>query len=118
MNRVNTLRLFMNEMGNFPLLTADEEIMYAKAYKENGDTEARDMLINCNLRLVVNIAKKYHNSHLDLADLIAEGSLGLMQAVDKYNPDLIIIEGVAKEGLGIAIMNRLIRASSYNYIEK
>lgn len=88
MNRVNTLRLFMNEMGNFPLLTADEEIMYAKAYKENGDTEARDMLINCNLRLVVNIAKKYHNSHLDLADLIAEGSLGLMQAVDKYNPDL------------------------------
>ena len=78
----------MNEMGNFPLLTADEEIKYAKAYKEQGDLEARDMLIMCNLRLVINIAKKYHNSHMELMDLISEGNIGLMQAVDKYNPDL------------------------------
>ena len=85
---MNTMKLYMNEMGEYPLLTAEEEIMFAKAYKENGDLEARDMLICSNLRLVINIAKKYHNSHMDLADLISEGNLGLLTAVEKYNPDL------------------------------
>lgn len=85
---MSTIKFYMNEIGEYPLLTAEEEIMYAKAYKENGDLDARDMLICSNLKLVISIAKKYHNSHLDLMDLIAEGNMGLMQAVDKYNPDL------------------------------
>ena len=85
---MNTMRNYLQQIGEYPLLTAEEEIMYAKAYKENGDIEARDMLIMCNLRLVINIAKKYHNSHMELMDLISEGNIGLMQAVDKYNPDL------------------------------
>lgn len=85
---MNSMKIYLQEMGQYPLLTADEEIMYAKAYKEQGDLEARDMLINCNLRLVVSIAKKYHNSHMELMDLICEGNLGLMTAVEKYNPEL------------------------------
>lgn len=85
---MNTLRLYLQEMGNFPLLTADEEKNLARRYKNEGDLEARDMLINCNLKLVVSIAKKYHNSHLELMDLIAYGNMGLMQAVEKFDPEL------------------------------
>ena len=85
---MNTLRLYLQEMGNFPLLTADEEKDLARRYKNDGDMEARDWLINCNLKLVVSIAKKYHNSHLELMDLISYGNMGLMQAVDKFDPEL------------------------------
>lgn len=85
---MNTLRLYLQEMGNFPLLTADEEKDLARKYKNEGDLEARDWLINCNLKLVVSIAKKYHNSHLELMDLIAYGNMGLMQAVEKFDPEL------------------------------
>jgi RNA polymerase primary sigma factor len=85
---MNTLRLYLQEMGNFPLLTADEEKDLARRYKNDGDMEAREWLINCNLKLVVSIAKKYHNSHLELMDLISYGNMGLMQAVDKFDPEL------------------------------
>ena len=85
---MNTLRLYLQEMGNFPLLTADEEKDLARRYKNDGDMEARDWLINCNLKLVVSIAKKYHNNHLELMDLISYGNMGLMQAVDKFDPEL------------------------------
>lgn len=85
---MNTLRLYLQEMGNFPLLTADEEKDLARRYKNDGDMEARDWLINCNLKLVISIAKKYHNSHLELMDLISYGNMGLMQAVDKFDPEL------------------------------
>lgn len=84
----SALKLYLNEVGEFPLLTAEEEKMYARKYRNEQDIEARDMLINSNLKLVVSIAKKYHNNHLELMDLICEGNIGLMQAVDKFDPEL------------------------------
>lgn len=83
----NTFRKYLIEIGQYPLLTAKEETELAIAYR-NGDGSAREKLINSNLRLVVNIAKNYKNSHLSIADLVSEGNLGLIAAVDKYNPDL------------------------------
>ena len=83
----NTFRKYLIEIGQYPLLTAKEETELAIASR-NGDGSAREKLINSNLRLVVNIAKNYKNSHLSIADLVSEGNLGLITAVDKYNPDL------------------------------
>lgn len=85
---MNTLRVYLQEMGEYPLLTAVEEKELARKFRNEGDLEARDMLINCNLRLVVSIAKKYNNNHLELMDLICEGNMGLMQAVEKFDPEL------------------------------
>ena len=69
-----------------PLLTADEEKeLLERAH--NGDKAAREKLINSNLRLVLSIAKKYVNNGIDLMDLFQEGTVGLMNAVDKFNPD-------------------------------
>lgn len=85
---MNTLRVYLQEMGEYPLLTAVEEKELARKFRNEGDLEARDMLINCNLRLVVSIAKKYNNNHLELMDLISEGNMGLMQAVEKFDPEL------------------------------
>lgn len=83
----NTFRKYLIEIGQYPLLTATEELELARAYR-NGDMQARERLINSNLRLVVNIAKNYKNQHLSIADLVGEGNLGLITAVEKYNPDL------------------------------
>lgn len=83
----NTFRKYLTEIGKYPLLTAKEETELALAYRD-GDIEAREKLINSNLRLVVNIAKNYQNQHLSIADLVGEGNLGLITAVEKYNPDL------------------------------
>ena len=83
----NAFRDYLIEIGRYPLLTAKEETELALAYR-NGDMNARDKLINSNLRLVVNIAKNYKNSHLSIADLVGEGNIGLITAVEKYNPDL------------------------------
>ena len=84
---MNTFRKYLIEIGRYPLLTAQEELDLAYAYR-NGDLAAREKLINSNLRLVVNIAKNYKNQHLSIADLVVEGNVGLMTAVDKFNPDL------------------------------
>lgn len=83
-----TYRMFLNEVGNYPLLSAAEEKELARRYKEEGDEDAREALINSNLRLVISIAKDYNNSHLEIMDLINEGALGLVTAVDKYDPEL------------------------------
>ena len=81
----------MKEIGEYPLLTADEERELAYQMRSE-DPEvaqaAREKLINSNLRLVVAVAKNYNNSHMETLDLIAEGNLGLINAVEKYNPDL------------------------------
>jgi RNA polymerase primary sigma factor len=71
----DALQLFFNEVRRHPLLTADEEIEIAKAI-ERGDLEAKERLVNSNLRLVVSIAKKYQGQDLSLLDLIQEGILG------------------------------------------
>src|SRR6478609_477394 len=80
---VDTLHLFMNEMARYPLLTADEEVALAKLI-ERGDKAAKDRMINSNLRLVVSIAKKYQGHGLSLLDLIQEGIIGLIRAVEKF----------------------------------
>ena len=80
----DTLQLFLNEIGRHRLLTPDEEIELARRI-ERGDMAAKDRMINANLRLVVSIAKKYQGSELTLLDLIQEGILGLIRAVEKFD---------------------------------
>jgi RNA polymerase primary sigma factor len=80
----DALQLFLNEIRRHPLLTADEEIELAKAI-ERGDLEAKERMINSNLRLVVSIAKKYQGNELPLLDLIQEGILGLIRASEKFD---------------------------------
>ena len=80
----DALQLFLNEVGRYPLLTADEEVELAKRV-ERGDKAAKDRMINSNLRLVVSIAKKYQGHGLTLLDLIQEGIIGLIRAVEKFD---------------------------------
>jgi RNA polymerase primary sigma factor len=80
----DALQLFMNEVGRHPLLTAEEEVELAKRI-ERGDQEAKDRMINSNLRLVVSIAKRYQGHDLALLDLIQEGIIGLIRAVEKFD---------------------------------
>jgi RNA polymerase nonessential primary-like sigma factor len=82
----DSVQLYLNEIGSTPLLTAAEEILVARASLA-GDEAARHRMINSNLRLVVMIAKRYTNRGLPLLDLIEEGNLGLMRAVDKFDPE-------------------------------
>ena len=81
----------MKEISEYQLLTADEERELAYKMRSEDPEVARaakEQLINSNLRLVVSIANNYQNSHMEKLDLIAEGNLGLINAVEKYNPDL------------------------------
>jgi RNA polymerase primary sigma factor len=80
----DSLQLFLNEAGRYPLLTAAEEVELAKAI-ERGDKAAKDRMVNSNLRLVVSIAKKYQGHGLPLIDLIQEGIIGLIRAVEKFD---------------------------------
>ena len=80
----DALQLFLNEIGRHRLLTPSEEIDLAKKI-ERGDLDAKERMINANLRLVVSIAKKYQGSELTLLDLIQEGILGLIRAVEKFD---------------------------------
>ncbi len=79
-------QLYLNDIGFTPLLTAEEEFRYGKLARE-GDITARNRMIESNLRLVVKITRKYYNRGLPLLDLINEGNLGLMHAVEKYEPE-------------------------------
>ncbi len=80
----DALQLFLRETGRHPLLTAAQEVELAKRV-ERGDMEAKQRMIQSNLRLVVSIAKKYRNQGLPFLDLIQEGALGLIRAVDKFD---------------------------------
>ena len=80
----DSLQLFLNEAGRYPLLTAAEEVELAKGV-ERGDAAAKDRMINSNLRLVVSIAKRYQGHGLSLLDLIQEGVIGLIRAVEKFD---------------------------------
>jgi RNA polymerase primary sigma factor len=80
----DALQLFLNEAARYPLLTAAEEVELAKRV-ERGDKAAKDRMINSNLRLVVSIAKRYQGHGLSLLDLIQEGIIGLIRAVEKFD---------------------------------
>jgi RNA polymerase primary sigma factor len=80
----DALQLFLNEAGRWPLLTKEEEVELAKRI-ERGDPVAKERMINSNLRLVVSIAKKYQGHGLSLLDLIQEGIIGLIRAVEKFD---------------------------------
>jgi RNA polymerase primary sigma factor len=80
----DALQLFLNEIRRYPLLTAAEEVEISKRI-EQGDLEAKERMINSNLRLVVSIAKKYQGQELSLLDLIQEGIFGLIRASEKFD---------------------------------
>ena len=79
-------QLYLNEIGANPLLTAEEELALTRRVRA-GDFEARQIMIERNLRLVVNIAKHYLNRGIPLLDLVEEGNLGLMHALEKFDPE-------------------------------
>jgi RNA polymerase primary sigma factor len=81
---LDSLRLYLREIGKVPLLTADQEVYLAKRI-ERGDMSAKTHMIEANLRLVVSIAKSYLGRGLSFLDLIQEGSLGLIRAVEKFD---------------------------------
>ncbi len=81
------LKYYLKDVKSYPLLTPKEEKALTKKMRE-GDIKARSKLIESNLRLVIKIAKKYQGQGLDLIDLIEEGNLGLIKAVDKFEPDI------------------------------
>jgi RNA polymerase primary sigma factor len=84
-NDRNVMRTYMQEIGKTPLLTKEEEIELAARIKK-GDKAARDHMISANLRLVVKIAYDYNNFGLPLLDLISEGNIGLIKAVERFDP--------------------------------
>ena len=82
-----SLSFYLQKIKRFPILTAEEEYMLAKRYKEHGDAEAAHKLVTSHLRLVANIAMGYRGYGLPVTDLISEGNVGIMQAVKKFDPE-------------------------------
>ena len=85
-SQLDATRLYLNEIGFSSLLTAEEEVYYSRKLLK-GDEAARKKMIECNLRLVVKISRRYLNRGLALLDLIEEGNLGLIRAVEKFDPE-------------------------------
>ncbi|KGK18487.1 RNA polymerase sigma factor RpoS [Vibrio navarrensis] len=83
---LDATQLYLGEIGFSPLLTAEEEVLYARRALR-GDEAARKRMIESNLRLVVKISRRYSNRGLALLDLIEEGNLGLIRAVEKFDPE-------------------------------
>lgn len=84
--QLDATRLYLGEIGFSPLLTAEEEVHYSRL-AQKGDESGRKKMIESNLRLVVKIARRYLNRGLALLDLIEEGNLGLIRAVEKFDPE-------------------------------
>ena len=80
----NVLAMYLKEINRIPLLSHEDEEKYASLAAQ-GDKEAREILIKSNLRFVVNVAKKFRNKGLPMADLINEGNIGLINAIEKYD---------------------------------
>jgi RNA polymerase sigma factor (sigma-70 family) len=88
-NHHDALGTYLSGIGRVPLLSHEDEVLFARQAKQGGalGRRARDILVTSNLRLVLHIAKKYQYRGLDLAELVQEGNLGLMRAVDKFDPE-------------------------------
>ena len=85
-NDENTLAIYLGEINRIPLLSREEEQKYARE-AANGNIAARNKMVNANLRFVVNVAKKYQGQGLPLEDLISEGNIGLINALERYDVD-------------------------------
>lgn len=83
-NNDNILAMYLKDINKISMISHEEEVVLAQKAKA-GDKNAKNKLINANLRFVVNVAKKYQNHGLDLTDLISEGNLGLLTAVEKFD---------------------------------
>lgn len=83
---VDPTQMYLSEIGYSPLLSPEEEIYYARLVQK-GDKKARAKMIESNLRLVVKIARRYYNRGLEFLDIIEEGNLGLLRAVEKFDPE-------------------------------
>ena len=82
----NVFATYLREINKIPLLSVEDELKYAKAAAA-GDEKSRKILIESNLRFVVNVAKQYQNKNIPIMDLISEGNIGLMNAADRFDPD-------------------------------
>ncbi|HPE89711.1 MAG TPA: RNA polymerase sigma factor RpoD/SigA [Spirochaetia bacterium] len=82
----NVLSIYLKEINRIPLLSREDEDRYARAAAA-GDQSAKDMLVKGNLRFVVNVAKRYQNQGIPLSDLISEGNIGLINAIERYDVD-------------------------------
>ncbi len=83
----SSLELYLSEINQFPLLTVEEEQNLARTYRRKGETRAAHRLVTANLRFVVKVAYEYRSYGFKMADLIQEGNIGLMKAVQKFDPD-------------------------------
>ena len=84
-NADDSVKIYLQQIGKIPLLTAEQELEVAKKIKEHNDEHSKEILVNANLRLVVSIAKKYIGRGLSFLDLIQEGNMGLMKAAEKFD---------------------------------
>ena len=84
-NADDSVKIYLQQIGKIPLLTAEQELEVAKKIKEHNDEHSKEILVNANLRLVVSIAKKYLGRGLSFLDLIQEGNMGLMKAAEKFD---------------------------------
>jgi len=82
-----SLAMYLSEINQYPLLTQEEEQALARRYRDHGDEEAARRLITANLRFVVKVSYEYRSYGIKMADLIQEGNIGLMKAVQKFDPD-------------------------------
>src|SRR5687768_167504 len=82
-----SLAMYLSEINQFPLLTQPEEQRLARLFRDGGDFKAGHTLVTSNLRFVVKISQEYRTYGIKLADLIQEGNIGLMQAVNRFDPD-------------------------------
>jgi len=83
----SNLQRYMQEIRKFPMLSADEEFMLAKSWREHDDREAAHKMVTSHLRLVAKIASGYRGYGLPMAELVSEGNVGMMQAVKRFDPD-------------------------------
>jgi RNA polymerase primary sigma factor len=84
-NTDDSVRIYLQQIGKIPLLSAEEELKIAKKIKDEGSEMSKNVLVNANLRLVVSIAKKYIGRGLSFLDLIQEGNMGLMKAAERFD---------------------------------
>jgi RNA polymerase sigma-32 factor len=110
---MGSIQRYLSEINRFPLLTPEEEKRLARAYRDHADTRAAHRLVTANLRFVVKVAYGYRSYGLRMPDLVQEGNIGLMKAVQKFDPDLgIRLISYAVWWIRAYIQNHILRSWS------